>query len=88
MKVKVEGTRYETEIWKNISWQDIAITVLFWREFSLTSMKISKSVSVYEVKFPSPLQKSIFCHIYNHGNPQIILNKFWQIFFHNSATNH
>ena len=27
MSVKAKGTSYETEIWKTISWQGIAITV-------------------------------------------------------------
>ena len=85
--MKVEGTRYETETWKTIPGQDIAITMLFWRLYPLTStsMKNSKSIWVYEFNFLNLLQKSIFCHIYNYWIPHIILDKFWLIFFHNSG---
>ena len=62
-RMKVEGTSYETEIWKTISWQDIAIAALFWRRF-LSSMQISKSVSVYAFNLLNLLQKSILCQIY------------------------
>ena len=43
-----------------ISWQDIAITLHYWKEFLLGSMKNSEPVSVYEFKYLNLLQKSIF----------------------------
>ena len=64
-----------------ISWLYIVMTVHIWIEVSLSSIKNSKPVSVFELNFLKLLQKSIFCQIYNHGIPEIILHKFWQIFF-------
>ena len=57
IKMKAKGL---VEIWKVISWQVITITANFWREFPLSSIKNSKSISVYEFNFLNLLQKSIF----------------------------
>ena len=77
----------ETEIWKVISWKDIAATIQFWRKFPLSSIGNSKSLSVYEFHFLNLLQTSVFCQIYYHEIPWIILYKIWQIVFTFFSTN-
>ena len=52
LRVKAkETTLVEIEIWNIILWQDIAISVSFWRGFSLSSIRNSKAVLVYEFNF-------------------------------------
>ena len=57
IKMKAKGL---VEIWKVISWQVITTTANFRRVFPLSSIKNSKSISVYEFNFLNLLQKSIF----------------------------
>ena len=55
----------------------LAKKVKFWKDFSLSSTKNSKSPSVFVFSFLCMLRKSIFCH----GISLIISRKFWHIFF-------
>ena len=56
IRMKVEETSYETEIWKTISWQDIAIVALFWRRFPKQHADFQVSLSLC-VQFTKPVAK-------------------------------
>ena len=63
LKIRMKSKKLiETEIWKIKPWQDIVITVHFWREFPLSCMKNSKSFSVYVLNFLNLLCQYNFCH--------------------------
>ena len=59
--VKAKGTIWNWNMKDNVMAKDIVITVYFWREFPLSSMKNSKSLSVCEFIFLNLLQVFIFC---------------------------
>lgn len=68
----------ETEILKIISWQDIVITVYFWENFPLCSMRNSKPVAVYEVSFVNLLQ---FFSVKLTNLSFMTFDTFFRIFF-------
>ena len=47
IRVKAKGTTYKNEILKTISWQNLVITIYFWKGFTLKNIKNSKSVFIF-----------------------------------------
>ena len=84
-RVRAKNNSCDT-IWKAVSSEDVAVTVHFWREFSLSSKKNYKPVLVYEVNSLKPVAKIYFLFNLKLWK-SFTLHEFWHIFFHNSTTN-
>ena len=69
MRVKIEGTHYETETWKTISWQDITYNCTFLKRVSFNQHEEFQISHSLKVQFSELAAKIYFFVIYNHRTP-------------------